>query len=105
MFHDIAQLLANVFLIVVQKRITKFVNLFYRIGSEALIGLLSVPRTLFSQSLLDIEQTTKSRHLFFFRVHIGVFYYGKSNHFQLNFRNFATIYTNLLFKQKYIKWN
>ena len=63
MFEHIAQLFAYIGRVVLHQRVAKFKNFLYRIGAQALISLLLVPRTFFSQPVLHIKQSAESLHL------------------------------------------
>ena len=67
--QDVAQFLTDIMDIVLDQRIAELVGLFYRIWSEALVGLLPVPGAIRPQCVEHIKKTPESLHFFFFRVH------------------------------------
>ena len=70
----VAQLLANVSLVIFNQGITKFVNLFYRIRTQTFVGLFTIPRTFYPQFIKHIEQSPERFHLFFSGMHkINIF--------------------------------
>ncbi len=60
MEEDIAQFLADVPVVFLQKRVGKFIHLLYRVGTQRLVGLFPVPRTFLAQRVHHVEQTAES---------------------------------------------
>ena len=59
--EHVAELLADVILVILDDGISQLVGLLNRIGAQALVGLLTVPRALLPQVVHDVEQTSESR--------------------------------------------
>ena len=69
MQQHISQFLADVVGVVAKQCIAQFKGLLDCIGTQALVGLLVVPRTFLAQFVEHIQQTAKRLHFFFFRMH------------------------------------
>ena len=65
----IAQFLADFVDIVLDQCIAEFIGLLDGIGTEALVGLFLVPRTIGPQRIKYVEKAPESLHFFFFCVH------------------------------------
>ena len=72
MQQHIAQLLTDVGVIVLHECITKFIGLFNGVWPQALVGLLTVPRTFNAQLIKNIQQTSEGLQLFFTCIHINI---------------------------------
>ena len=98
MQQDVAQFLANVGLIVLHQGVTQFESLFDRVGAQALVSLLAVPRTLLAQGVEHVQKAAKGRQLFFAGMH-GFFLFK----FQAKIAFFyGFIVMNILFYKKNI---
>ena len=53
--QDVAQLLADVLPVVVKKGVAEFIDLFYGVWPQALVGLLPVPRAFDAELVEDVE--------------------------------------------------
>ena len=73
----IAQFLADVLLVVLHQGITQFIRLFYGIRPQALVGLLTVPRTFLTEFIQYIQEASECFHLFFSGMHIE-YYFSKN---------------------------
>ena len=69
MLQNITQLFLDIFVIAFHQCITEFESLLNRIWTKALKCLFSIPRTLQTQTVLNIQQATERCHFFFFRMH------------------------------------
>ena len=95
--QHIAQFLAYFVLLVLHQGIAKFECFFYGIGTQALVGLLFVPRTILAKCVQHIEISAKSGHFFFFCVHNNIFNHAKVHIFH---ENFVILHRFLLDKDK-----
>ena len=64
MQQDIAQLLANLTLVIADDGIAELIGLLDGIRTQRLVGLLTVPRTLHAQTIHDIQQPSEGFHFF-----------------------------------------
>ena len=69
MEQHVAKLFADVRCVVLHQGICKLVSLLYGVWSQALVGLLPVPWTFLAKSVQNVNQSAKSRHFFFSRMH------------------------------------
>ena len=67
--QHVAQFLADVLYVVLYQGVAQLVGFFYRVHSQAFVGLLTVPRTLLSQFVQHVEHPPECGHLFFFCMH------------------------------------
>ena len=73
--QHVAKLLADIGLVVLHESVTQLVCLFYGIGAQRLIGLLSVPRTFLAQLVQNVQQPAESLHFFFSCMHCLFYVY------------------------------
>ena len=69
MQQHIAQLFADVILIIAHQSVTKFISLFDSIRAQTFIGLLAVPGTFLAQFVEYVEEAAEGFHLFFSCMH------------------------------------
>ena len=62
--ENITQFFANVQLVILQKGFAQFISFLNCVGTQRLICLFSVPRTLFAEVVHHVEQTPESLHFF-----------------------------------------
>ena len=67
---DVAQFLANLLWLVLHQRVAEFIYFLDGVGAQAFVGLFPVPRAFLSESVEHVEQPTKCRQFFFFRMHL-----------------------------------
>ena len=67
--QHVTQLLADVVDIVLDQGVAELVGLFDRIGSQTLVRLFLVPRTVRPQRVEHVQETTESLHFFLFCMH------------------------------------
>lgn len=60
MQQHIAQLFADVILVIAYQGVTKFISLFDGIGAQAFVGLLAVPGTFLAQLVEYVEKRPKA---------------------------------------------
>ena len=65
MQQHVAEFLANILHIVLHQGVTEFISLLYRIRTQTLVGLLTVPRTFLAQCIQHIEHASEGLHLLF----------------------------------------
>lgn len=53
--QNIAQFLADIFFVALHQGIAEFVSFFNRVGTQALVGLLAIPRTLNAELVEHVE--------------------------------------------------
>ena len=58
--EDVAELLADVILVVLDDGIGQLIGLLDGVRTQALVGLLTVPRTFLAKIIHDVEQTPES---------------------------------------------
>ena len=64
MQQHIAQLFADVILVIAHQGVTKFISLFDSIGAQTFVGLLAVPGTFLAQLVEYVEEAAEGFHLF-----------------------------------------
>ncbi len=67
--QHISKFFADVFVVIVDKSVTEFIRLLYRIGAQTLVRLLAVPGTFLPQRVQHVQQTAESRHFLFSCMH------------------------------------
>ena len=69
MEENIAQFLANLFVVTLHQGIAKFVHLFNGVGAQTFIRLLFIPRAFFTQLFEHVEYTIERFEFFLSTVH------------------------------------
>lgn len=69
MQQHIAQLFADVILVIAHQGVTKFISLFDSIGAQTFVGLLAVPGTFLAELVEYVEEAAEGFHLFFSCMH------------------------------------
>ena len=67
--QHVAEFLARLRLVAAHERVAEFISFFNRIGAQAFVGLLTVPRAFLSQFVEHVEQPAESFKFFFACVH------------------------------------
>ena len=70
--QHVAQLLADFLLVITNQSVAQLIGLLDGVRTQALVRLLTVPRTLGTQAVHHIEQTAERRHLFISCMHFLV---------------------------------
>ena len=78
MQQHIAQFFADLFVVTAHQGVAKFIHFFDRIGTETLIRLLFVPRTLFSQLFKYVQHSIERLEFFLSTVHFGLVFRAKA---------------------------
>ena len=73
----IAQLLTDIFIIIIDQCIAQFVHFLYSVRPQALVRLFTVPRAFLTQLIQYIEQSSESLHLLLSRTHCFLFLWQK----------------------------